>query len=329
MFSEALFGAKASFSCSMFQNGANFSKTVFKGDTSFYNTPIDGLADFSEATFLADTSFINTHFLGIAKFFLSSFQGNAYFSSGVFNNEAYFVGNSSTRCFYRECDLRRRRFSNVVVFENVDLGMARLQDTDLERVIFRDVQWHRPKTLLRRRQALWDEFRPLEKEQERQYERIAEIYRQLVLNYEKKRDYDSAEDFHIGEMEMRRKLKAARIRSRWLRQTREWVNAHGIYKLSSNYGTSYIQALIVLVLLLVVFSLSFLLTGFRPTNESQGARFGLLDAFLLSLSIITFQRERFYEPVGWQSRLCLYIAVVMLTAQIALLLLAIRRRFKR
>ncbi|HXU35765.1 MAG TPA: pentapeptide repeat-containing protein [Blastocatellia bacterium] len=333
LFLEAIFTGKVSFSCSAFQNGANFSTATFNGETSFYNTPIVGLADFSKTTFEGDISFINTHFLGIANFSLSSFQGNVYFVSALFGDEAYFVGDRSTKCFKRENDFRRVALGKdaALVFDKVDLGMTRLQDTDLERVGFRDVFWHRPKTWLRRKRALWDEFRPLEQdtENEPQYERTAENYRQLVLNYEKKRDYDSAEDFHIGEMEMRRKLTAAGIRSLWLRRAREWVNAHAIYKLLSNYGTSYVQAFSALVLLLIGFAFAFFLTGFRPTSDNQGGKFGIVEALLLSLSVITFQRERFYEPVGWQSRLCLYLAVFMLTAQIALLLLAIRRRFRR
>ncbi|HEV8366905.1 MAG TPA: hypothetical protein VGQ39_03050 [Pyrinomonadaceae bacterium] len=53
------------------------------------------------------------------------------------------------------------------------------------------------------------------------------------------------------------------------------------------------------------------------------------ESVLFTLSIITFQKERFYEPVGWQAKLCLYSAVLFLTAQAALVLLALRRRFKR
>jgi len=52
-------------------------------------------------------------------------------------------------------------------------------------------------------------------------------------------------------------------------------------------------------------------------------------AILFSLSIITFQRERFYEPVGDWSRFWLFLSVLLLTTQAAMVLLAIRRRFKR
>lgn len=48
-----------------------------------------------------------------------------------------------------------------------------------------------------------------------------------------------------------------------------------------------------------------------------------------SLSIITFQKERFYEPLGWEARFLLYLAVLVLTVQSALVLLAVRRQFKR
>lgn len=50
---------------------------------------------------------------------------------------------------------------------------------------------------------------------------------------------------------------------------------------------------------------------------------------LLTLSILTFQKERFYDPANEKSQLVLYIAVLVLTAQSALILFAIRRRYKR
>lgn len=174
----------------------------------------------------------------------------------------------------------------------------------------------------------------------------------MVLNYEQKRDYESAEDFHVGEMEMRRKKRGVGIKPKALQATREWVNLFGLYRISSRYGSSYNQALLVLLICFALISSLFLLAGFRPSDENRADQSALIEynmlpdsshnwaglqrlsadylkAFILSLSIITFQKDRFYEPVSWQGQLCLYLAVLVLTVQAALVLLAIRRQFRR
>ena len=78
-----------------------------------------------------------------------------------------------------------------------------------------------------------------------------------MLNYERKRDYETAESFHIGEMEMRRKKRGR-------------LNVYSFYRLLSNYGTSYWQGFNILVLMLLLFSGIFLLTGFKPSNRNIG-----------------------------------------------------------
>src|SRR5437868_3565689 len=130
------------------------------------------------------------------------------------------------------------------------------------------------------------------------------------------------------------------------------MNAYSVYRISSNYGTSYVQAFIILIVLIFSFSLVFLYSGFQPSREGasnstrvieynllsdsnhQSVSFGQWasdygSAVSLSFSIITFQRDRFYEPLEGWSRFWLYIAVFVLPAQTAMVLLAIRRRFKR
>lgn len=153
-------------------------------------------------------------------------------------------------------------------------------------------------------------------------------------------------------MEVRRKTKGTDVKSDSWRKIREWTNVYGLYRLSSNYGASYVQAFMVLVMLILFISLMFLYAGFRVTEPGMSkpgpiVEYNLLSdsqhhpatvvqwitdygsAVSLSLSIITFQKDRLYEPLEGWSRFGLYVAVVVLTAQGALVLLAIRRRFRR
>ena len=136
------------------------------------------------------------------------------------------------------------------------------------------------------------------------------------------------------------------------RKKKGWLNVYSFYRILSNYGTSYWHGFTVLVLMLLFFSGIFLLTGFQPGKETSGIEQRLIEynlwpdskhesvslrqwlpdygkAILFTLSIITFQRERFYQPVGAWSQFCLFIAVFVLTSQAALVLLAIRRQFRR
>ena len=243
-----------------------------------------------------------------------------------------------------------------------NLEQASFLDTNLEQIHFRDVEWPRKG----RRKVLWDEF-PHEGG-ELDYEKVAENYRQLVLNYEAKRDFDTAEDFHIGEMEMRRKKirkqaedKAAE--AKWLGMKLLWrcwgaINGYSIYKFLSNYGTSYLRGFVVLLVWLVLFSGIFLYTGLKLSKEHKDSlkehkEDSLHDinyepclhtacqhvswrkvsdsgrTFVFTLSLLTFQKERLYEPANAWTQFWICIAVPLLAGQTALVLFAIRRRFKR
>src|SRR5205085_1726216 len=141
-------------------------------------------------------------------------------------------------------------------------------------------------------------------------ERIAENYRQLVLNYERRRDYATAEQFHIGEMEMARMRYGAETDSRIVRAVRQWTNGFTAYKIFSNYGTSYTLALIWLLVLVVVFSILVAATGFREVTPGSPDFHSIWDihgtpaecvsqlvdvlrhAMVYMTSVLTFQRER-------------------------------------
>lgn len=357
-FKKAVFKEKNIFVEVVFKNEANFQEAEF-GPSEFYNAQFDRLANFDTATFNGEANFYSVSFLRTVNFRMATFGQSANFLGTTFHKDSHFIGSHTHRCFKDRCDFTGLKLSKnaVVTFERVNLKQATFLDTNLEPIGFRDVDWyHTPKIgpWMSRQQSLWDEFHFSVdyKPNKSDYEKIGENYSQLVLKYELKRDFNSAENFHIGEMEMLRKKKGAEIESLWLRKLREWMNGYGLYRLSSNYGTSYVQSFIILFLLLLLFSLSFLYAGFHTSKEVEGASIRVVEynllpdsnhhpvslgqwfsdygsALSLSFSIITFQKDRFYEPLEGISRLLLYLAIFMLTAQAALILLAVRRRFKR
>jgi len=314
--------------------------------------------DFSGSTFEANADFWGSTFEAKANFRNSTFEAKANFGGSTFEVEEEEEADTDFEGFLSECDFIALRLEKdaQITFEKVNLKEASFLDTNLERINFRDVKWHVPeKKFIRRKKALWDEFRPLKDSEKgpRDYEKIAENYRQLVLNYERKRDYETAEQFHVGEMEARRKKKALRIgRPVWKRKLREYFNAYYLYRLLNNYGTSYWQGLGVLVIFLLLFSSIFLCTGFKISPQTPGSLSQVIEydvcwpnskhdqvacsrwlpdygeAILFTLSIVTFQRKD-YQPVGALSKFWLYIAVFVLPSQAALVLLAIRRQFRR
>jgi uncharacterized protein YjbI with pentapeptide repeats len=353
-FHGACFNQKADFLQARFDERALFPKTSFRGEAWFHGAVFRDLTNFVESSFAQTANFSNSFFEGTATFAGASFGGRVSFRYASFSKEGDFRPRQN-KCILNECD-----FSALVLkkdselnFDQVNLSRAHFVDTDLEKITFRSIDWKRKGLKRAFRAVLWDEVSPLQEgKAERDYEKIAENYRQLVLNYESKRDYDLAEEFHVGEMEMRRKKLGSNIKSSQWRKLRETLNAYGLYWLLSRYGTSYWQAFAVLLLLLLSFSTAFLYTGFQPSKENVGKNSRVIEyncvpddahhavsvrqwisdykeAILFSLSIITFQRERFYEPIDWQSQFVLYLAVLAMTTQAALLFLSIRRRFRR
>jgi hypothetical protein len=371
-FAYSSYSRKADFTQSEFDAGASFFNAGFKAEAYFDNVVFGKVMDSSPANKVSQdeledyvyTQFTGARFSDKVSFEDAFFDGDVYFDNASFDKEARFISDR-TWVFGRDCHFTRVSLhkDSELVFFRVDLSRARFHDTNLESVSFRDVKWAGAQTrlgkLLRgRAYILWDEIRPLEGMRDWLDDaKTAENYRQLVLNYEGKRDYESAEYFHIGEMEMRRRSVSARseealFQPRWWLNLRQYINGHGLYWLSSRYGTSYTQALGVLLVMVLYFSLLFLYAGFQRVREggdnpiyaieynvlpdsahhlvsvSQWASdFG--ESISFTLSILTFQRDRFYQPLNARSRFVLYLSVFLLAAQAALTLLAIRRRFRR
>lgn len=354
-FFRASFEGVADFLGTRFDQGVSFRRVTFNEGALFGAAAFAFGSDFTSAIFKKQADFRGLTTSGRTIFARAEFQGVTRFSGAVLSGETIFQGDITNKSFSSFCRFNNLRIANEgkLVFEKLSLEQAAFVDTDLKEVMFRDVDWYHIDSRIRlfglnRAQSLWDEFRPIPS-LERDYAKIAENYNQLVLNYEGKRDFDTAEDFHIGEMEMRRKQKGAGVSSAPLRKFRESFNAYGIYKASSNYGTSYGQAFLMLILLVFFFSLAFLYSGFRTTADTPprtieynvfpgsnhrtvSAREWLndyLSAMSLCASVVTFQKDRFYEPLEGPARGWLFAAVIALTGQAAMTLLALRRRFRR
>lgn len=337
------FGSSPSFIKTVFRDDVNFAVAAFTSGAIFQETVFEKLARFHGCSFEAQTSFTRTYFLGRADFNLAKV-------SGILR----FVGTDDNTLFKDVADFSRLEIGEKgsVVFELACLARASFLYSDLEKMNFRTVEWcgdgRRP-FIGTGRARLSDETLLNHVDANlRDCEAVGENYRQLVLKYEKRRDFEKAEEFHIGEMEVRRYSASCVSEASLIRKLRRGLNPFLIYRFLSYYGSSYWRAALILFGFVLLASAGFMIFGLRPTEGQVGlreVRYVLAPCFCLPplkdltvdfrsslthvLSILTFQREKAFEPASLSAQAWQALSSIILTGQGALVLLAIRRRFKR
>ena len=238
-----------------------------------------------------------------------------------------------------------------VAFNRVALAQARFSGSNVERYAFSNVNWPmqgQRASLMEEsewRAGHWFGREASGAELANAAEQITENYRQLVLNFESKRNYELAESFHTSEMEMLRH-RAGNAWPERLGSVRFHLNAYGLYRALSGYGADYLRAARVLIMLLAIFSGAFMLTGIHQRNggsfeydlvfsdEHPPVTLGVVAtdatrAFALTLSIVTLQKDRLFDPQGLAGTFLTSLLLLLAPAQAALLLFALRRRFRR
>ena len=275
--------------------------------------------------------------------------------------------------FTQNADFRQARFEQRtrVRFDlvNKDGGglRARFLNCPIEGVSFADAHWHRYKGRI----VLQDELDITSGEHD-EYGLVGVAYRQFVNTFDSVRNYDLAEDCYIGAMEMRRhytenflfgrivKVRAVYKKFPPARKLGEWVSVLNVYRLSSNYGSSYTRALSVLGVMMLVFALLFPLFGLRTAEPSpsvglqtssttfcpEAASISWCKAWvnkdrvsklwgtfkggvLATAEVASFQRRPTLEPATTWGKGMAILETIFVPAQVALFLLALRRRFKR
>jgi hypothetical protein len=260
-----------------------------------------------------------------------------------------------------------------VIFYDTFLGQALFHSCDVSKLVFSDVEWGRRSN--QKRKVFEEEAQrgsrvtsPLEPKDdigdERNFNLIAELYQQLKKNYDDKRDYWTAGDFHYGEMEMKR-LSSPRRHPAW-----RWLHRNlGLvawYKYASEYGESYGRPVLWLTGLLLLFTLLYPILGLRPATKGGGSltfaqsslsrdakagelsyhnyiRYGSLQpggeklsfpsllghSLMTSVGVAALQRDLVYEPAYPWGRALSWLELLLTSTLIALFLLAVRRQFRR
>ncbi len=370
-FRRARFAQEASFTGATFAQEAIFGDAKFTQDATFPRAEFAQDANFRGAEFAQRADFIGATFAQEADFTLAKFLASADFSATKFRG--------GTRLEHEWEDKRpgpifcMAEFSHpeAIVFYKTYLGQALFHNCDVSKVTFSSVEWRTRKGGGRR--MLFEEEVNLmfasalltedASHGERDYDLIAELYRQLNKNYDERKDYSAAGDFHYGAMEMKR--LQSRSPKPWVRWLHRNLGLVAWYKYASSYGESYLRPLLALAIVLGIFTVLYPLAGLseRPappvsTTVTQqapppmpatelsywylgefvraypGPKWIAVPAFfghslMTTLSVTSLQKELTYEPLYPWGRALALVQLVLTSTLIALFLLALRRQFRR
>jgi len=338
---------------------ADFSAAKFSGAAEFSGAQFSGDARFGEAQFSKEASFVRTRFAKKADFHQSRVTGRTIFFGAtgeggeqlIFSGAKVDFGNLIVEPLdaltFRDADLRKCRFLGT------DLRKAEITgamwpeipwhpDPRQPRLIRRSAKWARvakrhlgekyPKLKRRydavfgrigRRIGVYDEIGKSKLSKNYPWSHIERLYRELKQNYEDRKDYERAGDFHYGEKEMRRKNPE----TPW----GLWF-ALSLYWLVSGYGERWVRPLLWLVGLLAISTLGYLWFGLSPKSAGGGATCGagpdLWTTIEYSVRVMTLLKPDNLAPEGW-SRLVNLVQSLLGPVLIGLFALALRQRLRR
>ena len=349
-FRGATFTQRADFSGATFTQRADFRGATFTQRANFREAMFFREADFLAATFTREADFSEAMFTQRAGFFGATFHNEAFFDDTVFGptvnvspkgTENLHIANFRDVRFLKP-ELVRFLRTNGQAAEGLRI---RFLNCHVGGVQFDAVRWHRYDG----RMVLQDELDITgQMEGAPSYEEAAIAYRRLIINFEKARAYDLVEECTIGEFEMKRRdpsrflfvgllaplYKRFPLLRRWIG---EQVSVVGIYRLASVYGTSYYRALSVLGFLLIGFGVLFsTVVDIKPVNVNaisicgqSSAREALCAGLTHAVEVAALQKDLLYVPASSSGRMTEVLEQVLVAGQVALLLFALRRRFRR
>ncbi len=299
-FQEATFSMDAHFPGAKFTLDANFQKTTFSENVHFTESKFSKFADFSNSIFFKKGKFSRAIFSCNVKF------KNTLFSSAEFD-DANFSSGADFFCtdFLDYASFRNTVFDSPkdVKFHKTNLESASFLYTDLRNLNFLDSDWRLIKGKGLERRAIYDE-------ESCDYPEVEGLYRQLKSNYERDRNYSVANDFYLGEMEMRRLNPNTKKSEKLLLDS---------YKFLGLYGLS------VKIPFIWILCLFFISTGlFYVLGESSN----LSGAFKTVLSFAYLQPEFESDPSVIGLLLGMLISVLNVTL-IAMTIIALKRKVRR
>lgn len=349
-FEGAVFASNVDFGEAIFDKGANFSRALFKGDATFLNAKIRGSANFGSAEFQKRAVFNSTRFFEDAFFTFAVFNGETDFQRASFAGllTLDFVVVKDTLTFALIQDYKQEqgfaadgalwmsgaridRPENVS-FQSLSLRPSWFVNVDVRKFNFIEVDW-KELSHARFRYDIREDIAYLEKSSvEIPYRLLSITYRQLANNAEENHRYRQASIFRYFSMDVLRREDPS---------FRAVLSLDWWYWLASGYGELAGRALLILLLLIFVFGGAYLIVGFSrstdkrvdtrspSTADATGAPIRPVSAaFLYSSEVLTLQKPE-PKPLTACARILVTLETILGPTQLALLALAIRRKFMR
>jgi WD40 repeat protein len=306
--------------------GARFRGSRFAETLTLHEMTCNGVVDLSGARFHRGLSIVNSDLL--------SGSHEQSDSCNLDLSDAQFLSPG-------------RLYLNLVNKRTPASGLRLcILNANVEQARFEDVHWYRRGGRL----TLSDEidYPGLAVGKGATRELVASAYRRMVESFDAAGAVDLAEECFCAAMDIDRQNPS---KGRFAR------GMMGLYRFASVYGSSYVRAaLVLLVTVLLAFPLAYLsvaadlayapfrsdrspivVPGAAPTPA--GPTRGTLastpflprcaDAVVYSLEVVSFQREPMLQATGTNARAIRAAEVAAAPGQLALLLLALRRRFRR
>ena len=351
-FWRATFSKEAYFRGARFSQRANFNFAKFSKVANFREATFSEAADFSWATFSKIAGFRGTAFGKGVKFDRAEFMDNAFFLPTEIEIIEVLVEKKIREVKLGDpTSFRHTRFLGEVRFQEVDLRHCSFLHSNIDKVDFRYCSFgNKDEKLLgfiphRRQNVLRDEIdadkvvgaglapalpgvaaraTPTGKGvREEKYEPVRRLYLELKKNFEEKRDWNTAGDFHYGEMECRRKMKEG-----WL--WRNILSLGAVYFWLSGYGERPLSAAVSLGLLIGICAILYMyFEGFVGKFDGDYIR-AILKSGCDSIKITTLQRiGHVDEYTSLPAKVVFMFESIMGPILIALFALALRRKVKR
>jgi uncharacterized protein YjbI with pentapeptide repeats len=369
-FSGARFCENGSFLEAKFSEGADFSYAEFGGMMIFIGARFGHESSFVSATFGAEADLSGAHFGGRVRFWRTAFKRVILFRNTQFEGPVEFWNTQfasedpdKSSAIFALC---RFPTSAPTVFYRTDLSQALFHNCDISFVTFSSVRWRQRRTNGKRflfeeevnledKLAACDLCVPSFGRQQRNYQLIAETYQQLKKNYDERKDYWTAGDFHYGEMEMKR--LNSKSQNPVVIGLKRHLGLTALYKYGAQYGESYSRPLLLLLCTILTFGLLFPLPGLDLRSDAGSAVSAnhrqllsytsvfagtpsamevvtrslpvIGNSLITSVSVAAFQKDLRYAPAYPWGRILAMLELLCSSTALGLFFIAIRRQFRR